>query len=105
MIDIDFQGMARAPHCDAQKRQPCLRTTVSYVSGLYNEPGHLIQHFTAPDGPDEPGHDGNGGRFARLNARNLYQPAVTLTLRHMSTALITRDFVVARRVSVNADWY
>jgi hypothetical protein len=35
----------------------------------------------------------------------LYQPVVTLTLRHMSTELITRDFVIAKRVNVNADWY
>jgi hypothetical protein len=35
----------------------------------------------------------------------LYQPAVTLTLRRVSTSLITRDFVIAQRVNVNADWY
>jgi hypothetical protein len=38
-------------------------------------------------------------------AQMLYQSALTLTLRPSSIALIMRDFVVAQRVDVNADWY
>jgi len=42
MIDTSSQGMALAPHQrkPCQKCQPCLRTTVSYLSGPYTWPAY-----------------------------------------------------------------
>ena len=48
------EAQSDVPSDAERNRQPCLRTTVSYVPGLYNKPGHRSWHSAATDGRDKP---------------------------------------------------